>query len=89
MSVAPLQVDDVARLAPPASSAASSPTPTIRPPATATALARGRAGSMVSTLALTSSRSGAYGMAQDHRAADGEPLDGSRGASREYPLTVI
>src|SRR3984885_191366 len=37
----------------------------MRPPATATALAAGRPGSMVSTLALTSSRSGSYGMAQD------------------------
>ena len=37
----------------------------MRPPATATALAVGLAGSMVSTLALTSSRSGSYGMAQD------------------------
>ena len=70
-----LEVDDVApawcpRPAPPA----SSPTPVIRPPATATAAARGRAGSIVRTPALTSSRSGACGMAQDHRAR--EPLAG-------------
>src|ERR1700722_19147003 len=37
----------------------------MRPPATATALAVGRSGSMVSTFALTRSKSASYGMPQD------------------------